>query len=147
MYFEVAWNLLYATNMEANRFVCKLAIWQLHESSIASVTCKTQCSLYSISCWHTGIIVLWYICIVMLYRSQADLKRFHVIKESEIYVYIKCNSQQLKWLKTLYKVYCSMVTNSLKVVRHWLPVSIMCNLGRDFGEAEVTQSGIFLEEE
>lgn len=54
----------------------------------------------------------------MLYRSQADLKRFHVIKGAEIYVYIKYNSQQLKWLKTLYKVCCSMVTNSLKVVRH-----------------------------
>lgn len=35
----------------------------------------------------------------------------------------------------------------LKVVRHWLPVGIMCNLGRDFGESEVIQFGIFLEEE
>jgi len=37
----------------------------------------------------------------MLYRSQADLKIFHRIKETEIYVYIKYNSQQLKWLKTV----------------------------------------------
>jgi len=48
----------------------------------------------------------------MLYRSQVDLKIFHGIKEADIYVYIKFNSQQLKWLETLYKICCSMVTDT-----------------------------------
>lgn len=47
-----------------------------------------------------------------MYRNQADLKIFDGIKEAEIYVYIKYNSQQLKWLKTLYKICWSMVTDT-----------------------------------